>query len=1732
MINSINQFAENWFNWQISMLWQVAILIAIIAAVDFVIKKWTWPQVRYALWLLVLVKLVLPPSLTSPASFTAEIPVAIEYKIKNSDLTPPDTEVIFNPEIELPIKTELPKIEIQNTPQIVEPVLVRQVSVIERISWKVYMLCVWAVGAIILALWLMLRLRGLRREHLKGDSKISHQLQELLQSTAQKMKLKKVPQIILTKKVCCPAVFGIFKPVLLLPANQLADMSLQDAEHIFLHELAHIKRGDLIIHAFYMILQIAYWFNPLLWLIRKHLQNLRELCCDATVARILREKTADYRQTLLETARRLVAEPVDPGLGLLGLFENSGRLIDRLRWLEKKTWKYRPLRIATVFILICFMSACVLPMAKFHPEADFIVKGTVTDAQTGKPIEGAKVGDVNEYADGKFYAITDEKGSYSYKTYYEEHSIKAAADGYKEQRKGFNTKLFGKEKEKVINFAMDSKNPKGDTLQTDLFPLIMESYATQKVKTSSEQQNNFSIKLANGTTVELVTVCDYPEDKPQCWRADGTEAEEKLFVKREIDYVDGKFGFIIKVDGPNDLSFAWNKIEGSKGWWGSCTVIDNENKQVNGYEAAMVKQYSGGDATNIRVGTATGYWKTMASHDGKSMTTTGGKNILFSQAYESDNFVGIIVSSPWDRDHVERIVAVDKNGQTHISRNIGSVSSGDIWQMTAKFYNIKLADIAEFQFQTRPYEWIEFKNVSLKPGNKTDVQVIAVDQESNGTGEKEKLQNLVEDFFKHNYRDITARKTIEWGEPVIDANGNMSIHYKYVATIWGKDKIITNQLFVFDENGKLISFDKIEADVKLYPIDFEITTPFLEGDSIEITEITGGTGKFEVGQTYTIKGKYRLASHNEAMLHVYATNGAIESQQGPVVKRGSGEFARTFTYKKEGSLHLSFYPANGGSSFGGIYFVEKGTQEKVPDISTITSTVRVNSKSNDNDSKENSQEIPQDVNENVNKILSLAGQIASKSIQLQRLKVQKAHADEIEKTEKEIESLKEEVRQLGGQLEGNMELASRQLAERILTKLQEFTEKYGLPLSEEIIEQFKEAIETALEAIDVNSLTEDAENIDVYVENFEIKPYQAGGLYTLTAKIGNKGTATAPEFRMNFYRGDPKENLNLFGKPQTGSHGAGPIKPGEFWNESSMPFGLDEGSNILFVVLDINNEIAEANENNNQAMLGIKVENGKIAKKFISQSAAIDHLPDKTIINASNAKQYEHDSEINFKKVKIIAHEPNNFSATYPNGETPLHFGVMNNHQEMAEMLISKGADVNAKDSDGNTPLHLAAAGGNPEMCKMLTEKGAQINVKNLKGRTPLDLAAANGHKQTAEFLISKWGKIVESRTVKKVFESFGMFDIPLQIGVTGRMLSLNEKDLIRGLEYFAEISDGKYPSSLDPNIVILELKDAFAAKEAKGEIDYEHMNKEEKQQARDKILDIFFASAFWMGLKAKEPYYASCVTSTDKNKVLASWQTSKDQRRVIYGNLGIETIELQSMQNDYKKVVSNGGTIELVGVCNYPSKDKKWWRPDGSPLGYEIETNDNSKYKSKDPGYEFVFTPLAGGSYFAIDEIKDSAMRSSIDVLKPDECMFGVRAHIKTNINKTNIKIKYVVNDKADWKTVAAHDGRNATVKFHRDKKIIFSQANDSASDVLITISDDLNNGQADRLIAINKKDEEIQVNLQTSLMVDGMRQQTFIIANNKASEIKSYKFQQTPYESITFKNISLRPDIAAARK
>jgi len=73
------------------------------------------------------------------------------------------------------------------------------------------------------------------------------------------------------------------------------------------------------------------------------------------------------------------------------------------------------------------------------------------------------------------------------------------------------------------------------------------------------------------------------------------------------------------------------------------------------------------------------------------------------------------------------------------------------------------------------------------------------------SADQEQAVLMVEDFFRHNYRDITKRETIQWGQAEKDTAGNLSIRYKYLATIWGKDRLVIDEVFTFSPEGKFIS---------------------------------------------------------------------------------------------------------------------------------------------------------------------------------------------------------------------------------------------------------------------------------------------------------------------------------------------------------------------------------------------------------------------------------------------------------------------------------------------------------------------------------------------------------------------------------------------------------------------------------------------------------------------------------------------------------------------------------------------------------------------------------------------------------------------------------------------------------------------------------------------------------------------------------------------------------------
>ncbi|MCX6877442.1 MAG: ankyrin repeat domain-containing protein [Verrucomicrobia bacterium] len=88
------------------------------------------------------------------------------------------------------------------------------------------------------------------------------------------------------------------------------------------------------------------------------------------------------------------------------------------------------------------------------------------------------------------------------------------------------------------------------------------------------------------------------------------------------------------------------------------------------------------------------------------------------------------------------------------------------------------------------------------------------------------------------------------------------------------------------------------------------------------------------------------------------------------------------------------------------------------------------------------------------------------------------------------------------------------------------------------------------------------------------------------------------------------------------------------------------------------------------------------------------------------------------------------------NGRTPLHHAVNSADAKTVAILLDKGADITAKDSNGCQPIHLATQAGNVEVLHLLLEKGAAVAATESHGDTPLHVAAASAKLEAARMLL------------------------------------------------------------------------------------------------------------------------------------------------------------------------------------------------------------------------------------------------------------------------------------------------------------------------------------------------------------------------------------------------------------
>ena len=477
LIETLNQGGPTFVELAVSMFWQSSLLILFLMAVDAVLRRRVRAVVRYGIWMLLLVKLLLPPSLWLPTGVgqwlgvihglpAARLESPRNLTIQSEPLPalsaslPPQAEVTPTPRTRMgpvPSENQAPRFSVASQ---AVPVQLR------ASGWA---LALWLLGMGALSAFLTHRSR-LVSGWISRSIEAPLALREMLESCQAQLGLTGSLSIKVTPDPVSPAVCGVWRPVVLIPERLLQRLSPAQWRSVLLHELAHIQRQDVWVNHLQALLQIVYFYHPLIWLAQARIRQAREQAVDETVLVALGCEADDYPATLLAVARHASARPLR-ALGLVGILESGRSLNLRIRHLLDRPRPTTTRLGISSLLLIVAAGLVVLPMARGNfdtasnetsssspasgipstgtvaainegspttasPDHAPVVRVTLVNAENGQPVVEARVvanalvapGDIRSAE-----AMTDERGQCQLRlaiTNCIKVGITAYADGY------------------------------------------------------------------------------------------------------------------------------------------------------------------------------------------------------------------------------------------------------------------------------------------------------------------------------------------------------------------------------------------------------------------------------------------------------------------------------------------------------------------------------------------------------------------------------------------------------------------------------------------------------------------------------------------------------------------------------------------------------------------------------------------------------------------------------------------------------------------------------------------------------------------------------------------------------------------------------------------------------------------------------------------------------------------------------------------------------------------------------------------------------------------------------------------------------------------------------------------------------------------------------------------------------------------------------------------------------
>ena len=304
-----------------------SIVIAVVLLARLTLKR--APKIySYALWAVVLFRLLCPLSITAGLSVLKPLPVTTTPGISAVSYQPVQQAVKYSRRTVMEVPQEqMPAQEAEQPNQGASPMEIAA--------------DLWLAGASMMALYSVVQYLALR-----------HRLAEAAPLQG---------EIYLADRIASPFVMGIFRPRIYLPSST----PMMERRFIVAHERHHIRRGDPLWKLLGYAALCIHWFNPLVWLAFCLAGKDMEMSCDEAVIKRLGEHIrADYSQALLRLAthKRIVS-----GMPLaFGEGDTKGRVRNMAKWKKPKVW------VSALCAALCLviLAACALNPKQKETETD------------------------------------------------------------------------------------------------------------------------------------------------------------------------------------------------------------------------------------------------------------------------------------------------------------------------------------------------------------------------------------------------------------------------------------------------------------------------------------------------------------------------------------------------------------------------------------------------------------------------------------------------------------------------------------------------------------------------------------------------------------------------------------------------------------------------------------------------------------------------------------------------------------------------------------------------------------------------------------------------------------------------------------------------------------------------------------------------------------------------------------------------------------------------------------------------------------------------------------------------------------------------------------------------------------------------------------------------------------------------------------------------------------------